>query len=604
MNHRLEMIKDVYKKRQLKFSDLSDLKGKLYNKISILRVLLFLIFFGLGFWWINSGEYQLLGGVILVFPLVFGIVVKKHNRVKFDRDQLRFMSEINRHEIDRMNGKLHAFDEGVEFQDEAHPYSNDLDIFGRNSLFQLVSRAVTPSGRETLAKWLLNGTADKEILKRQQAGQELAAKMDWRQQFQALGMHDYDIKRDYEKLNAWLNESGIDHNVNIIKAVALLLPIVTLTFLILKLTIGISIYFFFGMLAVNGLVLKRFTDQVKVITDDTNDNVGLLKSYSRLIAHIEKSTFTSGYLIKRQEHFLSNGFSASRAISKLQRLLDFLNSRANMLYAIIDLALLMDIHLVLGANKWRRENASHVSRWFEAIGDFEAVNSLASFSQANPTYAYPQLVIADYHYQANDLGHPLIFSVERITNNFSLIGRGQVAIITGSNMSGKSTFLRTLGINAALAFAGGPCCALEISLSNFDVFTGMRTQDNLEEHVSSFYAELKRIKQLLDIVEGGNRPVFFLLDEILKGTNSKDRHLGSASLVKQLSNENGFGLVSTHDLELGELSNAMDKVVNYSFNSQITGDEINFDYKLYAGICRSFNASKLMENMGIKITDA
>ncbi len=218
MNHRLEMIKDVYKKRQLKFSDLSDLKGKLYNKISILRVLLFLIFFGLGFWWINSGEYQLLGGVILVFPLVFGIVVKKHNRVKFDRDQLRFMSEINRHEIDRMNGKLHAFDEGVEFQDEAHPYSNDLDIFGRNSLFQLVSRAVTPSGRETLAKWLLNGTADKEILKRQQAGQELAAKMDWRQQFQALGMHDYDIKRDYEKLNAWLNESGIDHNVNIIKA--------------------------------------------------------------------------------------------------------------------------------------------------------------------------------------------------------------------------------------------------------------------------------------------------------------------------------------------------------------------------------------------------
>ena len=198
-------------------------------------------------------------------------------------------------------------------------------------------------------------------------------------------------------------------------------------------------------------------------------------------------------------------------------------------------------------------------------------------------------------------GNPLIFANERICNDFSLKEQGQIAVVTGSNMSGKSTFLRTLGVNAVLAFTGAPCCAASITLSNFQVFTGMRTQDNLEEHVSSFYAELKRIKQLLETVQKNESPVFFLLDEILKGTNSKDRHLGSAALVRQLSEEQAFGLVSTHDLELGDLADVMDKVVNYSFNSHINGNEISFDYKLTRGICRSFNASKLMENMGIKI---
>ncbi|MEM7109589.1 MAG: DNA mismatch repair protein MutS [Bacteroidota bacterium] len=521
--------------------------------------------------------------------------------MRFARDQADFRRAINTDEVVRLNGNLHSFDEGDEFKDEQHDYSNDLDVFGRNSLFQLLSRATTPSGRSVLAEWLLKPASTSEIKARQKACQELSEKIDWRQEFQALGMHEKNAKQDFKKLIDWVNRSEPNDHVFFLKALGIVLPLLSSMLLVLNLTIGISIYFFLGMLAINGLVVKQFLKQVLDITMDTNTNVSLLKSYSRLIAHIENSDFSSPYLQDRKKYFFSEGYSAAHAILTLQRFLDFLNSRANMLYGFMNLTFLMDIHLVLGARKWKQKNAAHVTKWFDAIGEIEAVSSLAAYAFANESYTYPELSKREGVYEARNLGHPLIFSEERVSNDFSLDGVGNVAIITGSNMSGKSTFLRTLGVNAVLAFAGAPCCASEISLSSFQLFTSMRTQDNLEEHVSSFYAELKRLKQLLERIKKNTAPVFFLLDEILKGTNSKDRHLGSASLVKQLSGEMAFGLVSTHDLELGGLAHSMSSVVNYSFNSEINGNEISFDYKLTYGICKSFNASKLMENMGINI---
>ncbi|MEM9856099.1 MAG: DNA mismatch repair protein MutS [Bacteroidota bacterium] len=592
---------EIFKNRKSLFEREYSLSSGKYNRLSVIRVVLFIAFITAAILLVNSKMYLAFVVLAFLFPLLFGTLVRFHNRIKFQRDQFRLLALTNEHELQRLEGKIHDFDGGEEFKDELHPYGNDLDIFGRNSLFQLLSRATSPAGKQSLANWLTNRCSNSEITARQKACQELSEKIDWRQEFQALGLHDQDTKHDYHKLIDWVQRTEINDKTVLLKTVGIILPIITIGLLVLNLTVGISIYFFFGMLAINGLILKRFAVKVLEITEETNNNVSLLKSFGRLMSHIEHSEFHSSYLLERQRYFTFSGYSSAKAISKLQRILDFLNSRSNMFFGIIDLVLLADIHLVLSIRKWKRENAQYVMEWFEAIGEIEAISSLAGFAFANRNYVYPKLHHDHCLYQAQALGHPLIFNGEGVTNHFELSDSGKIAIVTGSNMSGKSTFLRTLGVNAVLAFTGAPCCATELELSNFQVFTSMRTQDNLEEHVSSFYAELKRLRQLLDTIQSEETPIFFLLDEILKGTNSKDRHLGSASLVRQLSHENAFGLVSTHDLELGELSVSMDNVTNYSFNSQIKGDEILFDYRLTDGICKSFNASKLMENMGIKI---
>jgi DNA mismatch repair ATPase MutS len=245
--------------------------------------------------------------------------------------------------------------------------------------------------------------------------------------------------------------------------------------------------------------------------------------------------------------------------------------------------------------------AGTVRQWFAARGEAEALYSLAGFAYANPGYALPEITTHALQYEARQLGHPLILAGKRVSNDFSMDGLGKTLVVTGSNMSGKSTFLRTLGINAVLALAGAPVCATACRLSVFRVFTAMRTQDSLEESVSSFYAELKRLRQLIELLPTG-QPVFYLLDEILKGTNSHDRHEGAKALIRQLHKHHASGLVSTHDLALGQLGEVSPEYVqNYSFNSDFADGKLHFDYKLREGVCRSFNASQLMRQMGIEM---
>jgi DNA mismatch repair ATPase MutS len=251
--------------------------------------------------------------------------------------------------------------------------------------------------------------------------------------------------------------------------------------------------------------------------------------------------------------------------------------------------------------KWKSGMESTVRKWFDALAEAEVLNSMACFAFANPEYILPETTGADFHYEARELGHPLILAQKRVSNSFFVEGRGKTVVVTGSNMSGKSTFLRTLGINAVLALAGAPVCAASCRISVFQVFTAMRTQDSLEESVSSFYAELKRLRQLIDLLPEG-QPVFYLLDEILKGTNSNDRHEGAKALIRQLHKHNATGLVSTHDLALGQMGEiSPEYVTNYSFNSEFADGKLYFDYKLREGICQSFNASQLMRQMGIEV---
>lgn len=238
--------------------------------------------------------------------------------------------------------------------------------------------------------------------------------------------------------------------------------------------------------------------------------------------------------------------------------------------------------------------------WVSAVSEFEVLSSLAGFSYANPSYTFPEIKSEPYTIHFEQVGHPLISLESRVCNHFHLAGKGEIAVITGSNMAGKSTFLRTIGVNMVLALMGAPCCASSGQVSHMQLFTSMRTQDNLEEGASSFYAELRKIEQLLKMIESG-QAIFFMLDEMFKGTNSKDRYKGGVSLIKQLSELNAFGIISTHDLELAKLAANHMMVANYSFNSEIKAGEMTFNYTLTQGICSDFNASALMKRSGIKI---
>ncbi|ELR70673.1 MutS-related protein, family 1 [Fulvivirga imtechensis AK7] len=590
----------IFKQRKERFDQSYNSLNQKYNGIAATRIAIFVISIVLVVLFANYRLGYAIGITAVAFPVIFGLVVRHHNRITAKRDVALASALINDQEIQRLTGNFNGLSEGEEFRDKKHPYLSDLDVFGKNSLYQLVNRSVTPSGRATVAHWLQQPATTQETRARQEAVNELRPQVDWRQEFQASGMQKSD-DHHVELLLSWINEPNRVLDKKIYQVAAVVLPVVSIALLLLNIFAGISFYFFVGMLAINGLVLKKFADYVENITEKTFTGIKTLQSYGRMIKKIEMADFSCTKLRTLQSVFAHDNVSASDSILKLQRILDYLQARSNLFYLFFNFALLFDLQLVIRAEKWKARQKGDVSLWFDHIGQLEAINSLSGLAFANPEYCIPEICDDPYYFQATDLGHPLIHISERVVNDFTMEGKGTINIITGSNMSGKSTFLRTIGVNTILASTGGPVCAGSMKVSRMQVFTSMRTEDNLEEHVSSFYAELRRIRMLLDMLEEKKLPVLFMLDEILKGTNSKDRHAGAAALIRQVSSTESMGFVSTHDLELGQLANELLNVKNYSFNSEVKDDQIIFNYQLEEGICHSFNASKLMENIGINM---
>ncbi|UII22441.1 MutS-related protein [Fulvivirga ligni] len=596
-------LKDSFKLREDAFKLEYRKLEKHHALVSVIRVSLFLLTLVLIVWFANVRLAEGILGTIVFFGVAFVVIVKYHNRVKAKRDRAAALSLINHNEIKRLDFDFSGINGGEEFIQKPHPYVQDLDIFGRHSVYQLLNRCETPSGREALAKWLKHPADSQAIKRRQEAAQELTNDLEWRQNFQAAGMSEGKSESKIKTLLSWINEPNQVIDKPWPKVLMYALPVVALSALMAVIFFDASIYFIFGAMLVNGIVLKRFTGYIKNITEKTEAGISVLGSYGVMIGLIENKAFQSDYLQELKMVFEHKETKASDSILKLKSILDYLQSRANAFYLILNTFLLLDLHLVIAAEKWKRNQKADVNHWFENIGDYEALSSIAAFAYAHPSYHFPAIEGDDYKLEAQEIGHPLILPQERISNDFHMDGKGSINIITGSNMSGKSTFLRTIGVNLVLALAGSPVCARQMKTSILQIFTSMRTEDDLQSHTSSFYAELKRLRYLLDILEEDGLPVLFMLDEILKGTNSIDRHKGSSGLVRQLSDKNAMGFVSTHDLDLGELENQLPKVKNYSFNSVINGDKIVFKYKLEEGICRSFNASKLMQNIGIEVDE-
>ncbi len=605
----------IYQENIEKYNIKAQRLKKVLNRIALLRLLIFVISSTI---LITLFSINLITPVFIVLPIsiiCFAFVLKHYNKIAYTIKHTLFLKRINECEILREKCNLEEFNPGQKFINPNHPYTSDLDIFGQHSVFQLVNRTTTESGTIRLSEWLSGPAHDFEIHDRQKAIKELSQKLDWRQDFQASGMHFHNKKSDYYKLLDWVEKPVVllKHQV-IYKTFAIIFPVLLL----------LSFYFFMNNLAslvgliylslmvlvwfFGFIILRKVRPMAEDIVETSTKNLKTLRAYRALINKIEIESFKSKKLVELQSILIKGKYSAYNEINRICRLLDFSHQRpikrqpinGNQLYPVLNSFLLIDIYLIIGTEKWKSKNKAFLKSWTEVVSEFEVINSFAGFCYSNPSNTFPELTEKNNYVHFGSLGHPLINPNNRVCNNFHSDGHGDVVMITGSNMAGKSTFLRAVGVNLVLALAGAPCCAKNGLVSNLKLFTSMRTQDNLEKGISSFYAELNRIEKMLKLI-GKNQNIFFLLDEMFKGTNSEDRHKGGFSLINQISKLDTSGIIATHDIELAKLSENKKLVTNYSFNSEIINGSMIFNYKLHKGICYDFNASELMKKSGIEI---
>ena len=578
-----------------------------------LRLLLF-VGGAAGAWWLFSNEHIAPGiAFMLAIWVLFSILVRWHGGISYQREHHRLLARINQDELDRLTGKLTGFDPGLRYLDAQHPYAADLDVFGEHSLFQLLNRATTRLGHDWLASWLLHPAKPAEVQARQQATTELAPDVTWLQEWQARARHFPRQQADPREFSAWLARPDFFAGKPWLKPLLVVLPLL----------VGASIvawlldYGFYALVAVQ-LVIGLLNGRLAAVRNEYAEQATAMRDALRAtqaqLALFEQDADRNWQAPRLQQllatlQAASHGAAATQRLGQLSSVAGLFRGREHPLGALLlNSLLLWDLHAVWQLERWKRGLGSELTTVLEVQAELEALVSLAGWQFANPNYVVPELSAEQLEVTATELGHPLIFSATRITNDFHTVGLAQTVVITGSNMAGKSTFLRTLGLNMVLALAGGVVCARRFRVSPAQVFTAMRTQDNLAESTSSFYAELKRLRLLLDLsseqsaANSAALPVFYLLDEILKGTNSLDRHRGARALLRQLHQRRAAGLVSTHDLELAALEEEWPgQVRNFSFNSTFANGQIHFDYHLTPGPCRSFNASQLMQLMGIEV---
>ena len=529
--------------------------------------------------------------------IVLSVVDSKlKSRIK----RFEILIRINGKEVTSLTGNSEAFDPGNEFVDQTHDYTHDLDIFGQGSLFQFVNRTATIFGKLRLSEYLSNAfDYSKDVKVRQESVHELSEMIDLRQKIQLI-FHDEEISpSDKTQLTQWLESESPVSNLKLLRILAYGLPSVTLLFITLSIAGILSFPIFLIVLQL--IIVFLYGKQTLKVQEIITSKSKILNRYAQCLQLIENTAFKSTYLIDLQNELATGtSQSPSKSIHQLSTILKYIDSNLNLLISIILNGLFMfNLHLLLKVEKWKKENRQKVPMWFEAIATFDALASLANFNYNHPDFIFPEMLNGDFNFDAKDLGHPLIESGQRVVNDVDIKGWNQFYIITGANMSGKSTFLRTLGVNYILAMAGAPVCARELRFSPIQIHSSIRTSDSLVKHESYFYAELKRLKQIIDELESGKEKLI-LLDEILKGTNSKDKQAGSIALIEQLLNYKSVGLFATHDLMLGELADHYPgHVNNLCFEIEIAGDKMVIDYKLHNGVCKNLNATYLMRNMGI-----
>lgn len=540
----------------------------------------------------------------IVILILFAVAVAIHENIIKKRKFHEALKEINENETKSLQGNFLDFDTGEEFISTDHEYSSDLDIFGNRSVFHYLNRTTTSIGKRFLSTWLKifpENSNTKEVKERQEAVQELADKLDLRQNIQAHGKFIEDSMKRLESFQDLFDEPD---------AVLGKIPLIVFIHLFPLITLGAVVSLFFhvswivpvALVLIQGIV-NRVTGKVRErIYLLTSRNAKILTAYSKITAELEKENFACKKLKGYQSELFVEEKSASSHIKKLSTLLGYFDMRLSKeFHLLFNNLLFWDLNCVYRIEKWKKKTGPVIHKWFDVIGNFEALSTFANALFNNPDWTMPEMSGPEFGLEALSIGHPLIPKAENIRNDVSLQQKGNVLIVTGPNMSGKTTFLKTLGVNIVLATAGGPVCAKRFVLSPLKLYTSMKVTDSLDKKLSLFYAELQRLKMIMDAILS-KEPVFFLIDEMLKGTNESDRHKGAIALIRQLVENKADGVLATHDLELTKLEqDYTETITNYHFDGYIEEDNLLFDYKLKTGICQSSNALELMKRVGIKV---
>jgi DNA mismatch repair ATPase MutS len=567
------------------------LKKKLVN-LGVFRLLVFL---GTALLiYITFGSYLNVFIVAFLGILLFSFLVVKYINLKREKSIVDAKIAINNTEIKVLNRDFHHLETGSEFVNSAHFYSNDIDLFGIGSFFQFMNRTSTLDGKITLANTLTENNIH-GILEKQNAINELSEKVKWRQNFSALASL-VTVKNKSGFITKWI----LDYKSVLPKFILKL----QVTFSIISLAlIGLVsfglisfsvllVWFFIGLFT-TGRFLKK-TNNLYSETDKVRET---FKQYHQLLNEIETEKFASKNLLQNQKVIQSENKKASTIFKEFTRILDAYDQRNNIVIAVLGNGLfLSEIQNACKAEKWITNYKHIVNEWFEVVAYFDAQNSLANFKFNHFNYVFPEISNEKGIVKSTNLGHPLLKINKRIDNDFS-IQKESFFIVTGANMAGKSTFLRTVSLSIVMANCGLPVCAESFQYSPIKLITSMRTTDSLAEDESYFYSELKRLKFIVDEIKISD--YFIILDEILKGTNSKDKAIGSKKFVEKLTKSKSTGIIATHDVSLCELENEFPTVKNYFFDAEISNNELHFDYTLKNGICKNMNASFLLQKMEI-----
>lgn len=568
-------------------------------RISMLRLALFVAGVA-GIYFFLSQTPLLIICICLTFLPLF-ILVKIHNRFFIRKEWLETQARIIQEELQALSGDYSSFEDGKEYVNPEHPYSFDLDIFGRRSLFQSINRTCTFFGKARLAKWLQNHLHEKtSIEKRQEMVREISEHTLFREQFRIAGLVHHGQSSDGEKIQAWSQSPAQYLHAGWVKAFIWGVPVINSLLLItsligwtsfscLGLSFGIFLVLSFG-------IIKRAT----YIQETYGKQLKSLNGYARLIALAKAEDWKSAGMLELMERFNLNGQSPVQALQQLSKELDRLDLRNNQfLYVLLEGSIFFQLQEIVRIERWKVRYGQHISEWLETVGELDALCSLGTFAYNHPQYTYPELTEKPFCFLATQMGHPLMPVSQCVKNDATIPSRPFFLIITGANMAGKSTYLRTIGVNYLLACVGAPVCCEKLKLHPNQLITSLRTSDSLSDNESYFFAELKRLKRIIDLLNQGQQ-LFIILDEILKGTNSMDKQKGSFDLIRQFMQLKANGIIATHDLLLGSLIKQFpEEIRNYCFEADIKDNELTFSYKLREGVAQNMNACFLMKKMGI-----
>ena len=574
------------------------------NRLSFLRLGIFLLAVILVYLLFNLGAFALIileSVSIVIFLMIVAKQAKTQDLLTFHQHQLLLLQN----EVNIIENKANIYDDGSKFENPNHAYTDDLDIFGNRSLFAYLNRTITTKGNEILASWLQKESDKTTILNRQIAVDELSLEqqknINLRAKLYALKNTDLekiqnDLAHKLPNLTSFIQSKKINF-------ILLLLPILTFGVLISAIVFNGVFWSILGLnLLVNYVIYFSFLKNINQTHEFIGKNASPLKSFAAIIKPIEEENWKSEMLINLVSQVKNpSGEKTHQQISDLAKVIQDFDYRYNVFVGtILNLFLFWDLRVIKRLYKWQQKDAKGVLKSFDVLAEFEALISLSTLNVNHPNWAKPEIVDG-YFVETTAIGHPLILENMRVNNNFSTAQNKTIDVITGSNMAGKSTFLRTLGINMVLAYAGAHVCASSFKTSIFSLVSYMRIKDSLMDQTSTFKAELDRLKMILQLT-AEKENTYILVDEMLRGTNSKDKYLGTKVFIEKLLQQQTPGLIATHDLQIAELEkDHPQKVRNFHFDIRMENEEMFFDYLIKNGECKTFNAAILLKAIGLSL---